>query len=62
MTSPGFGIFGVLDDGHLLWMAEAATLEQAKTNLHALALKSGGEYIIREASTGEIAFKFASLP
>jgi hypothetical protein len=60
MPSLGFDIFRTLHDGHPLWIAEVATLEQAKINLHALALKSRGEYFIREASTGEIVFKFVS--
>jgi len=58
MPSLGFDIFRTLDDGHPLWIAEVTTLDQAKTNLHALALKSRGKYFIREASTGEIVFKF----
>jgi hypothetical protein len=60
MPSLGFDLFRTLDDGHPLWIAEVATLEQAKTNLHALALKSRGVYFIREASTGKIVFKFVS--
>jgi hypothetical protein len=60
MPSLGFDIFRMLHDGHPLWIAEVATLEEAKNNLHALALKSRGEYFIRDASNGEIVFKFAS--
>ena len=58
MASLGFDIFRTLDDRPPLCIAEVATLDQAKTNLHAPALKSRGEYFIREASTGEIVFKF----
>jgi hypothetical protein len=60
MSRLRFDIFRTLYDGHPLWMAEVATLEQAKTNLHALALKSRSEYFIQEASTGEIVFQFVS--
>jgi hypothetical protein len=60
MPSLGFDIFRMLHDGHPLWIAEVATLEEAKNNLHALALKSRGEYFIRDASNGQIVFKFVS--
>jgi hypothetical protein len=42
MASLGFDIFRTLDDRPPLCIAEVATLDQAKTNLHAPALKSRG--------------------
>ena len=60
MTSLGFDIFRKMEDGHPLWIAEAAILEKAKTQLHALASKAPGEYFIRDASTGEVVFNFVS--
>jgi hypothetical protein len=60
MTSLGFDIFRKMEDGHPLWIAEVAVLEQAKAQLQALASKAPGEYFIRDAFTGEIVFNFVS--
>ncbi|MGB8541652.1 MAG: hypothetical protein WCD49_08450 [Candidatus Acidiferrales bacterium] len=53
----GFDVFRKLDDGHPLWIAEFASLEEAKTNLHILASKVRAEYFIRDATTGMIVFR-----
>jgi hypothetical protein len=54
----GFDVFRKLDDGHPLWIAEFASIEEAKTNLQMLTSKAPAEYFIRDASSGVIVFKF----
>ncbi len=54
--SLGYDVFRTLDDGHPLWIAEFASIEEAKTNLHVLASKVPAEYLIRDASSGAIVF------
>jgi hypothetical protein len=54
----GFDIFRKLDDGTPLWIKQVATLDDGKKHLETLISSVPGEYFIRDASTGEIIFKW----
>jgi hypothetical protein len=52
--SLGYDIFRELSDGNPLWIAQAATLEEAQDKLETLARAVPAKYFIREASTAKI--------
>jgi len=58
----GYDIFRKLEDGAPLWIKQVATLDGAKLSLEALVSNAPGEYFIRDASTGEIVFRLATMP
>lgn len=49
----GFDIFRRLDDGSPLWVAQADTLDDARSRLDAIRKLSPGRYFVRDASTGK---------
>jgi hypothetical protein len=52
--SLGYDIFKKFQDGSPLWIMQAATLDEAKKHIEALAGAGAAEYFIRDASTGEV--------
>jgi hypothetical protein len=52
--SLGYDIFRELTDGQSLWVAQAATLEEAKEKLKALARSEPAQYFIRDAARAKI--------
>lgn len=48
----GFDIFGRLDDGSPLWVAQVSSIAEAHARLEALRQYSPGHYFIRDAETG----------
>jgi hypothetical protein len=58
----GYDIFRKLEDGAPLWIKQVPTLDGAKSCLEALVGNTPGEYFIRDASTGEIVFRLATMP
>jgi hypothetical protein len=54
--SLGYDIFRKLDDGNPLWIAEAASLFEAKKQIELLLSQSSAAYFIRDASTGKVVF------
>jgi hypothetical protein len=53
-ASLGYGIFRRLEDGAALWVDDAATLDEARKKLDALAVTKPAQYIVRDAETGKI--------
>jgi hypothetical protein len=49
---PQFDVFQTETDGSLLWLATAATLDDAKARVHKAAASSPGEYVILNLQTG----------
>jgi hypothetical protein len=49
----GFDIFRRLEDGSPLWVAQANSLDEARTRLAALRQISPGQYFVRDAETGQ---------
>ena len=49
----GFDIFRRLEHGSPLWIAQAATLDDARQQLDALRQFTPGNYFVRDASTGQ---------
>lgn len=52
----GYDILRMLDDGTPLWIKQVPTLDEGRQHLEAIIGAAPGEYFIRDASTGEIAF------
>jgi hypothetical protein len=51
-----------MDDGTPLWIKQVATLDDGRQHLEALVGTAPGEYFVRDASTGEIAFRLGNTP
>jgi hypothetical protein len=58
----GFDIFKTMDDGTPLWIKQVPTLDDGRQHLEALIGTAPGEYFVRDASTGEIAFRLGNTP
>lgn len=58
----GYDIFRTLEDGTPLWIKQVATLDDGRKHLDELASAAPAEYFIRDASTGEIVFRFGAIP
>jgi hypothetical protein len=54
----GYDIFRKLDDGSPLWIADLASLSEAKKKVQLLVSQSAAAYFIRDASTGKVVFSF----
>jgi hypothetical protein len=54
--SLGYDIFRKLDDGTPLWIADLASLSEAKEKIQLLVSQSAAAYFIRDASTGKVVF------
>jgi hypothetical protein len=54
----GYDIFRKLDDGSPLWIADLASLSEAKEKIKLLVSQSAAAYFIRDASTGKVVFSF----
>jgi hypothetical protein len=52
----GYDIFRKLDDGSPLWIADVASLNEAKEKTELLFSQSSAAYFIRDASTGNVVF------
>ena len=52
----GYDIFRKLDDGSPLWIADVASLNEAKEKIELLFSQSSAAYFIRDASTGNVVF------
>jgi hypothetical protein len=50
----GYDIFQELSDGHPLWIAQAATFQEAQEKVGALARTLQAKYFVRDATTAEI--------
>jgi hypothetical protein len=57
--SLGYDIFGKLDDGDPLWIADVTSLREAKEKIEQLFSQSAMAYFIRDASTGEVVFSIS---
>jgi hypothetical protein len=54
----GYDIFRKLDDGSPLWIADLASLSEAKEKIQLLVSQCAAAYFIRDASTGKVVFSF----
>jgi hypothetical protein len=54
--SQGYDVFRKLDDGSPLWIADFASLSEAKEKIKLLISQSAAAYFIRDASTGKVIF------
>lgn len=54
----GYDIFRELDNGEVLWIGCAASLEDARSQIMVLGSRRPSCYFVRSASTGEIIAKF----
>lgn len=50
----GFDIFRKMEDGSVMWIGEAETLELARQKLDVSQVANPGPYFVRDAATGEI--------
>lgn len=50
----GFDIFRKMEDGSVIWIGEAETLELARQKLDSSLTAKPGAYFVRDATTGEI--------
>jgi hypothetical protein len=50
-----------MDDGTPLWIKQVSTLDEGRRHLEALIGVAPGEYFIRDASSGEIAFRLGNV-
>ena len=57
----GFDIFKTMDDGTPLWIKQVSSLDEGRRHLETLIGAAPGEYFIRDASTGEIAFRLGNI-
>lgn len=53
-SSFGYDIFRTMEDGSVIWVGDAATLDNAKQTLNALRAAKPGAYLVRDAATGKI--------
>jgi hypothetical protein len=54
LSSLGYDIFRTAEDGSVIWVGDAATLDEAKQNLNALRAAKPGTYFVRDAATGKL--------
>jgi hypothetical protein len=54
LLSLGFDIFRRMEDGSVIWVGEAETLQLARQKLEASNAAKPGTYFVRDAATGEV--------
>ena len=61
MTTP-FDIFENEENGTVLWVGSAATIEEAKARIHQVAPHSSAEYLVLDQKTGnKVVIKFDGM-
>jgi hypothetical protein len=58
----GYDIFQELSDGHPLWIAQAATFQEAQEKVDALARTLQAKYFVRDATSAEIVARAGANP
>jgi hypothetical protein len=52
MSTPPFDLFMIETSGSFRWVAATSTIEDAKTRVQELAVKTPGEFILLDQRTG----------